>query len=150
MFAAGTRLSDIALKWMADESVAHGLLVRRNVYRDASKLTGVDPAGPIHKMNVWWRLLGRGGRVIPNGAKIHASVEDRIHSDESYAKRLPAQFTFVDEAWRTALPWPKPFEASLPKPDKENEPYTGPDESGLQSGRQRTRSSSCLAHAHRC
>jgi uncharacterized protein (DUF2235 family) len=108
MFATGTRLSDVPLKWMADEAVAHGLLVRRNAYRDASKLTGVDPVGPIHKMNGWWRLLGPGGRVVPDGAKIHASVEDRIRADKSYAKRLPKQFTFVDEEWRTARPWPKP------------------------------------------
>ena len=102
MFATGTRLSDIPLKWMADEAVAHGLLVRRYAYRDASKLSGVDPAGPIHEMSGWWRLLGPGGRVIPEGAKIHASVEDRIHADSSYTKQLPKEYTFVDREWRTA------------------------------------------------
>jgi hypothetical protein len=40
-------------------------------------------------MNGWWRLLGPGGREIPDGAMIHASVEDRIRADKTYAKRLP-------------------------------------------------------------
>ena len=106
MFATGTRLSDIPLKWMADEAVAHGLLVRRNAYRDATKLTGADPAGPIHKISGWWRLLGPGGRVVPEGAKIHASVEDRIRADPSYIKRLPKEYTFVDMEWRTARHYP--------------------------------------------
>lgn len=110
MFATGARLSDIPLKWMADEAVAHGLLVRGKAYRDASKLTGVDPAGRIHEMSRWWRFLGPGGRVVPEGAKVHASVEDRIRSDESYAKRLPEAYAFVDPAWRTVRPAPQPAE----------------------------------------
>ena len=44
MFAQGTRLSDIPLKWVTDEAVAHGLLVRKKAYHDASTLAGVDPA----------------------------------------------------------------------------------------------------------
>ena len=107
MFATGTLLSDIALKWMVDEAVAHGLLVRKRAYSDASKLSNVDPTGAIHKMSAWWRLLGPGARVIPEGAKIHSSVQDRIRTDTSYAKRLPKEFTFVDSEWRTARPWPK-------------------------------------------
>jgi hypothetical protein len=43
VFGTGTRLSDIGLKWMADEAVANGLLVRPNAYADISRLKGVDP-----------------------------------------------------------------------------------------------------------
>ena len=59
-------------------------------------------------MSVWWRLLGPGGRGVPEGAEIHASVAERISADNSYKKRLPAEFTFVDPGWRTARPWRGP------------------------------------------
>jgi uncharacterized protein (DUF2235 family) len=113
MFAEGTRLSDIALKWMADEAVAHGLLVRRKAYADASKLEGVDPSGPIHKMNVMWKLLGPGGRKVPPGELIHASVQERLAVDESYDKRLPRDRTFVDPDWRVPRPFPQPSKREL-------------------------------------
>jgi uncharacterized protein (DUF2235 family) len=108
MFAKGARLSDIPLKWIADEAVAHGLLVRRRAYREASALDDVDPAGAVHKMSRWWRLLGPGRRVVPEGANIHASVADRLAADSRYARRLPRQYTVVDDDWRTAQPWPQP------------------------------------------
>jgi uncharacterized protein (DUF2235 family) len=126
MFATGTRLSDIPFKWMADEAVAHGLLVRKKAYNDESKLTGVDPAGPVHKMNGWWRLLGPGSRAVPEEAKIHASVEDRIRADNSYRKRLPKGFTYVDNQWRTVRPWPKPSEALTSAPGDADKPEAVP------------------------
>ena len=101
MFATGTRLSDIPLKWMADEAVTHGLVVRPRAYSTASKLEGVDPAGPIHGSNAFWKLLGPGRRRVPEGVYIHASVEDRLAVDPSYAKRLPKDHDFVDRDWGT-------------------------------------------------
>lgn len=100
MFAEGTRLSDIPLKWMADEALAAGLLVRTGRFAAMSKLEGVDPAGPIHTNNPAWRLLGAGRRTVPGNALIHASVRDRIAADPGYAKRLPAEPTFVYDDWR--------------------------------------------------
>lgn len=107
MFAEGTRLSDIALKWMADEAVAQGLLVRRKAYADASDLSAVDPAGPIHKMSSAWRLLGARKRKVPEGAKLHASIEARLSADPSYAKELPAKYEFVDPEWAAPRPMPR-------------------------------------------
>ena len=101
MFAEGTRLSDIALKWMADEAVAKGLLVRRIAYADMSKLEGVDPTGPWHKMSRWWKVLGRGRRQVPDDALIHASVHERVAKDPDYAKRLPTVPKYVCDDWRT-------------------------------------------------
>ena len=104
MFAAGTRLSDIALKWMADEAVAQGLLVRRTAYADMSKLEGVDPTGPWHQMSRWWKVLGPGRRKVPADALIHASVRDRVEKDPNYAKRLPKTPKYVCDDWRTPRP----------------------------------------------
>lgn len=101
MFSSGTRLSDIALKWMADEAVACGLLVRRKTYADISRLDGVDPTGPWHKMSWAWQLLGPGRRTVPDTALIHASVRERVVHDPSYAERLPKSPNYVCDDWRT-------------------------------------------------
>jgi hypothetical protein len=101
MFATGTRLSDIALKWMADEALDEGLIVRPGAYAAMSKLDGVDPAGPWHKMSRWWKVLGPGRRTVPNDALIHASVRDRVAKDSKYAKRLPEAPNYVYDDWRT-------------------------------------------------
>jgi len=101
MFASGTRLSDIPLKWMADEAAAAGLLLRPGRYRRLAALDGVDATGPVHANNPLWRLLGPGRRTVPTGALVHASVQDRVQAHPDYAKRLPAEHTFVDADWRT-------------------------------------------------
>ena len=107
MFATGTRLSDIALKWMADEAVVSGLLLRRNAYAEISKLADVDPTGPWHEMGGWWKLLGPGRRKLPGNALIHASVRERVEKDPKYAKRLPKVPKYakvpkyVCDDWRT-------------------------------------------------
>jgi uncharacterized protein (DUF2235 family) len=101
MFSSGTRLSDIPLKWMADEAVACELRVRPHAYADMSRLDGVDPTGPWHKMPWVWQLLGPGRRTVPDTALIHASVRERVAKDPSYAKRLPAAPNYVCDNWRT-------------------------------------------------
>jgi uncharacterized protein (DUF2235 family) len=102
MFATGTRLSDIPLKWMADEAVTSGLLVRPRAYADASKLViAVDPAGPIHRNGWPWKLLGPGRRTLPDGAHIHTSVWERLERDPAYGSHLPRVHDFVDPDWRT-------------------------------------------------
>ena len=105
MFKTGTLLSDIALKWIADEALANGLLVRRNAYAEMSRLKGVDPTGPWHKMGQAWKLLGPGRRFVPADALIHASVGERVAKDPDYAKkRLPKTPEYVYEDWRTPRP----------------------------------------------
>lgn len=107
MFAEGALLSDIPLKWMADEALSSGVLLRRRAYSTAAKLEGVDPAGAIHRNSRWWRLLGPGGRTVPDGALVHASIEERVNADPGYAACLPAAFTYTDRRWREPRPWPK-------------------------------------------
>jgi uncharacterized protein (DUF2235 family) len=106
VFATGTRLSDIPLKWMADEAVAAGLLVRPNRYAQMSALAGVDPTGPWHKMPWVWQLLGPGRRTVPDNALVHASVRERVEKDPDYGNKLPANFEYVCEDWRAPRPVP--------------------------------------------
>jgi uncharacterized protein (DUF2235 family) len=114
MFATGTPLSDIPLKWMADEAVGAGLLVRRQAFNEMAQLPGVDPTGPIHVMSRWWRLLGPGSRTVPATALIHASVKDRLDKDPNYARRLPNTPNFVNADWRTPRPLPSPNHGATP------------------------------------
>lgn len=104
MFAEGALLSDIPLKWMVDEAISKGLLVRPLLYSKAAKLTGVDPTAPIHTNSPWWRILGRRRRQIPGGALIHASVKERVSADPNYLTHLPADFSYIDHDWRKPKP----------------------------------------------
>lgn len=100
MFATGTRLSDIALKWMTDEAVGAGLLVRPDAYAQMSQLTDVDPTGDHHVMPWWWNLMGPGRRTVPDTAMIHASVKERVQKDSRYGARLPESPKYVCDDWR--------------------------------------------------
>jgi uncharacterized protein (DUF2235 family) len=104
MFEHGARLSDIPLKWIAEEAVHAGLLVRPRAYAKAQDVTNTEAAGTIHKMNPLWVLLGTRRRKVPAGAHVHASVARRIESNPRYAARLPPDIVFVDEDW--AIPSP--------------------------------------------
>lgn len=95
------RLSDLPMKWMAEEAVQAGLLVRRRPYAAVQRVTEAEATGRIHQMNRLWALLGTRRRRPPEGAKIHASVRRRIELDQGYAARLPARPVFVDEEWAT-------------------------------------------------
>jgi uncharacterized protein (DUF2235 family) len=106
MFEKGTRLSDIPLKWMAEHAVKADLLVRKRAYGEASQVDDAKATGPVHAMAMSWHLLGTRRRRIPNGAKVHASVASRLQTDPAYARRLPAQHSFVDENWKAPKPLP--------------------------------------------
>lgn len=110
MFAEGTRLSDIPLKWMIDESVEKGLLVRPRAYSTLAALKGVDPGGPIHKMSKMWILLGSRQREVPEGALLHASIKDRLRTDPGYIENLPRSCGWADQDW--AIPRRPPGDAT--------------------------------------
>lgn len=72
---AETGLSDIALTWMLESAEQKGLLLKRGW---AEKLKP-DPAGPIHESRTgFWRIWPESVRRIPEFAKIHKSVVDRM------------------------------------------------------------------------
>jgi hypothetical protein len=99
MFLEGARLSDIPLKWMAEEAVHASLLVRPKAYAAAEQVTDGDATGATHEMNKLWALLGTRSRKVPPGALVHASVARRIATDPSYASRIPSDAVYVDDDW---------------------------------------------------
>jgi hypothetical protein len=61
-----------------------------------------------------WALAGYRRRTVPAGARVHASVRDRVAQEPAYGKRLPAAVEWVDDAWQTPVdlttedgPWPR-------------------------------------------
>ncbi len=100
MFPTGGRLSDIPLKWMAQEAVVAGLRVDPGTYETyQAQVTREDATAPVHTMGRVWALAGVKRRKIPAGALLHASVRERIRLDAAYDRRLPADRTFVDPGW---------------------------------------------------
>lgn len=105
-FADGARLSDIPLKWMAEQAVAHGLRVHRDAYDRACDVsdaaaTDAKATGAVHTVGRLWGVLGYRRRAVPEGARVHASVARRVEADPGYARHLPASPVYVDEGWST-------------------------------------------------
>lgn len=80
-----TGLSDVALEWMLQESLAHGLLVEPN--GDARPLEP-DHNGRMHNplWPFWW-VLGWWSRWVPEDALVHASVAERRTADHKFEKK---------------------------------------------------------------
>lgn len=106
MFREGARLSDLPLKWMVEEAVEAGLLVRPRAYKEVAHVGEDEATGAPHRMGRLWALLGSHRRKVPAGALVHASVQRRIEKDPDYARRLPLPHTFVDPAWDRPKPIP--------------------------------------------
>jgi uncharacterized protein (DUF2235 family) len=100
MFEHGSRLSDIPLKWMAEEAVQAGLVVRPKALAEAQQVDDDKATGAVHSMNRVWALLGTHRRSVPPGARVHASVRRRIEVDPGYASRVPNDAVFVDPDWQ--------------------------------------------------
>lgn len=105
VYATGTRLSDIPMKWMVDEAMAQGLLLRPARYRRVCRVNRDDAVGALHTNPLVWIVLGRRRRPIPPGALLHPSIRERLAVDPEYARRLPPEGAFrFDEAdadWMT-------------------------------------------------
>ena len=77
---AETGLSDIALVWMLKNAEQQGLRLKKGW---ADKLNP-DPSGIIHESRTGlWRIWRPAVRCIPEGAKIHKSVFDRINDSQT-------------------------------------------------------------------
>jgi len=103
-------LSDIALKWMVEDAVTRGLLVRDDAYAGVLAVERDFAHGRIHEMGRAWALLGHRRRAVPEGARVHASVRDRVAGDPAYGRRLPATHEWDDPQWyeRTSPERPPP------------------------------------------
>ncbi|MFT7218619.1 MAG: hypothetical protein ACI8Z1_000230 [Candidatus Azotimanducaceae bacterium] len=85
-------LSDIALKWMADSTLAHGLRLKGS---EMGKLKP-DPMGELHdSFQGIWKPLGTRVRSISPSSLVHASVKERMDNSDYVAPNLPANPEFV-------------------------------------------------------
>ena len=83
------RLADISLKWIADGAMAAGLRLRPRSYRKWCALTPEHAVGTIHRMGRIWALATYRTRTVPPGARVHASVRDRIEKQPGYQRGSP-------------------------------------------------------------
>ena len=98
-FLDDQKLSTIALRWLVEEAVAQGMIVKPRKYAFECAVTPDFAEGRLHK-NAWpWVLLGRRRRPIPQGALVHASVQDRISSVSDYNPIGSSRVTWVDPDW---------------------------------------------------
>lgn len=87
-------LSNIALRWMIGKASACGMLIDKN------RAAGYQP-NPHDIMHEsysgFWRFRGRHVRKIPDGARIHASVKERMRkrSNQYKPKNLPKNYKVV-------------------------------------------------------
>ena len=85
-------ISDIPLEWMLRNAKQKGLRLRRD-WRASLR---PDPTGDITPNGSYWRLLGgMADRLIPEGAKIHQSVLDRLSNSENnyHPTNLPKSYS---------------------------------------------------------
>ena len=100
-FTDDARLADITLKWMAEGARTAGVLLRLRAYRNRCTLTPDHAVGRIHRMGRIWALAGYRTRTVPQGARIHWSVRDRLDKEPSYRRRIPDGVEWEDEHWQT-------------------------------------------------
>jgi len=81
-------LSDVALKWLIDEALKHGLIIDEQKYSQIKP----DPEDKLHNslLPFWW-ILGWKRRNIVNDSLIHYSVYERIEKKNYNPKNLPAK-----------------------------------------------------------
>jgi uncharacterized protein (DUF2235 family) len=100
-FKDDSKLADITLKWMAEGALSAGVLLRLRAYRNRCKLTPEHAMGQIHRMGRIWALAGYRARTIPQGARVHWSVRDRLEQEPTYRRRVPDAVEWEDEHWQT-------------------------------------------------
>jgi uncharacterized protein (DUF2235 family) len=105
MFPTGAQLSNIPFKWMVQHAVRAGLRVDRGGYQAAQRgVSETDAVGDVHRMSPVWLLAGgRRLRVVPPGAVVHSSVEQRLQASPRYRKRVPDTVSHVDPDWLTSV-----------------------------------------------
>ncbi|MDT5033548.1 MAG: hypothetical protein QOC94_3719, partial [Actinoplanes sp.] len=86
-FEDDPRLAKIALKWIVDGTVKD-LRLRTGAYRKQCTIDESFAGGKRHKMGKIWFLAGTRHRMLPDTAKLHASVRGRRRVDPSYLPKL--------------------------------------------------------------
>ena len=93
-------LGNVSMRWVLDAAIDAGLIVHAQRYKRRYTLQEADARQPKHRNGWKWVLTGYKRRVIPPGARIHASVKTRAaHPECKYRSWLPATFEWEDEQW---------------------------------------------------
>jgi uncharacterized protein (DUF2235 family) len=100
-FEDDPRLADISLKWMVEGAMSAGVRLRQRAYRNRCALTPEHAIGRIHRMGWIWALATYRTRSVPQGARVHASVRDRVEKEPGYRRRLPNGVLWEDQRWQT-------------------------------------------------
>lgn len=98
-FEDDSRLSTIALRWVATAARDAGLLVDEAAFERECAVTPEHAAGTVHRMGRIWALLTYKQRRVPDDALVHSSVRVRTGSDPAYRKRLPGEVQWADPDW---------------------------------------------------
>ena len=90
---ADRRISDITLEWMLGQAESKGLVLRDG-WRDSLR---PDPSGEIKPSHGHiWRLLPRSERRMPDGARIHRSVLQRMADPNSAYQPASLPVSYVE------------------------------------------------------
>jgi uncharacterized protein (DUF2235 family) len=104
----GPTLSTIPLKWMVEAAVQEGLLVKRSAYDAACTVDKAHAHASVHRMGRIWALATYKHRSVPDGARVHSSVQERRQQDPAYGdSRFQGTVSYVDPTWAGA-PVPPP------------------------------------------
>lgn len=98
-------LSAITLKWVTD-GICDDLLFRPGAYAEACTLTEEFADAPLHRNGPLWVLAGRRSRPVPEGARVHASVQLRRRHDARYHPDLREPREWADLDWTKPAPTP--------------------------------------------
>jgi uncharacterized protein (DUF2235 family) len=98
-FTDDARLSTIALKWMVDGALDHGILLRRGAYERACSVTEEHAAAVQHRMGWIWSLLTYRRRQRGADAQVHASVRSRLAAEVGYRFEPPGDDHWDDPEW---------------------------------------------------
>lgn len=104
-FVDDSRLSTIALKWMTDQALRAGLILKQKAYAKACTVDLDHALGTVHRMGWIWALLTYRRRPLPAGVRLHRSVRDRMEADPSYRlRRTPPDDAWYDDRWAQPSP----------------------------------------------
>src|ERR671913_369225 len=81
------------------EYLVHPVKATSTALAEATSVDAASALGEIHRMGRSWAVLGFRRRQVPEGASVHGSVRTRVEAQPDYARRLPADVTWVDDAW---------------------------------------------------
>lgn len=90
-------LADVSLRWMLRQAASAGVLLSSEGQRLATASASIDlEHARVHQSSWWWRLLGSRSRKLPDGARVHRSVQEKTRADPSYTPILPDTMRWED------------------------------------------------------